>query len=187
MRKTLLKTLSATFLMITASQLQAFAPLPYDAHAASDLEGSYLLTFEDGSEWKVAESDEVILNQWYAEKSVASVTVNPNYRSNRYDYYITNQETGSYVSAILLEAPLKESVYAVSIKEIDKNTYISGNITLSNGTTWRVSAFDWYLTKKWYTNDFIIVGVNTEKLSYNSHILINPMTNTFVRVQKVER
>ncbi len=191
MYKKLLKTLTqaaGAFFLITAStSLEAWEQYSFDSHMAADLHGSSLLTLEDGSEWKVAESDQNRLDWWYTQRSAVPINITPNYSSSRshYGYYITNQSTGSYVRANLVTAPIRGNSNAVTITGFDKRSFDRTNIYLSNGTFWRVSSQDSNLIANWYVDDLIIVGKNSEWFTYSTHILINIHTNTFVRVERI--
>lgn len=188
MQKSLLKPLfqmgTALFFMAATPQVEALVYVPYDSHLAADIyPESCLLTFEDGSEWKVSDFDQGELFSWYVQGTVVPVEVTPNYFSTRYTYYLTNQSTGSYVRANLVGAPFRDSPYALTITGLD--LYNRGAVYLSNGTFWHISSFDVDAIRNWYMDDLVILGKNTEWFSFNTHILINIHTNTFVRAQRL--
>ena len=185
--KKLFLTVSAFFIITAAPALHArtYHPTP-GSHLASNEDGPSLLTFEDGSQWKVADSEQGTLNRWfwYSGYAPVQVTITPNYSPNTsYGYYLTYQ--GSYVRANLVASPLVDSPYAVTITGFDKNLPNKKNIYLSNGTYWSVAYSDWDRIQNWYVNDYVIIGKNSEWFTSNTHILINIHTNTFVRVQKL--
>ena len=185
MQKKLLKllfqvTASLFFILIT---VQAEA---YDSHFATDIDHrSCMLLLEDGSEWKVSNFDSNELFVWKTQSLEIPVKITPNYFSNYFTYYITNQNTGSYVRANLVTSPLRNNPYAITITGIDNNSYERGSVYLSNGTFWHVHFSDLELIRNWYLDDLIIIGKNNNWFSYNTHILINIHTNTFVRVQRL--
>jgi hypothetical protein len=169
-----------------ASPAEALMNLPDDLHFAADTcRGSCVLTLEDFSEWKVSSKDQNTLFSWYSQNAVVPITISPNYFSCRYSYYLTNQNTGSYVRANLVGAPLRDSEQAVTINGFDRYGHEKSSIYLSNGTYWLVSKADMSLTKNWFIDDLIIIGNNSDWLSYNTHILINIHTNTYVRAQRL--
>ena len=180
-------TLSAVFIVTAAPALHARTYFPsLGSHIASNEEGPNLLTFEDGSQWKVADSEQGTLNRWFWYSSYAQVpvTITPNYDlHSNYGYYLTYQ--GSYVRANLVASPLLDSPYAITITGFDKNQPGKKAIYLSNGTYWSVAYSDWDRIKNWYINDLVIIGKNSEWFTPNTHILINIHTNKFVRVQKL--
>ena len=185
--KKMFLTLSAFFIVTAVPALHArtYHPTP-GSHLASNEDGPSLLTFEDGSQWKVADSEQGTLNRWfwYSGYAPVQVTITPNYSPNTsYGYYLTYQ--GSYVRANLVASPLVDSPYAVTITGFDKNLPNKKNIYLSNGTYWSVAYSDWDRIQNWYVNDYVIIGKNSEWFTSNTHILINIHTNTFVRVQKL--
>ena len=176
------------FSLTTFASVQAYEEyLKYDTHVAIDTPESRHLTLEDGSEWKVSDTDLDELYQWFARSAIAPVVINPNYGSSKsyYGYYLTNEETGSYVKANLVRAPSKENTNTVTIRGLEKNSYDRGCIYLSNGTFWWISYSDLKLLKNWHIDDLVIVGKNTEWFSYETHILINIDANTFVRAQRI--
>jgi hypothetical protein len=137
-----------------------------------------ILELEDGSQWKVADGDYLELLSW---GNGDIVEISPHYFSSSYSYYITNRDTGSYVRGNLVNAPLRESPYAVTITGTKYRHFFS----LSNGSSWKISSSDLYLVHNWYVDDLVIIGNNSEWFSSYTHILINIHTNTFVRVQKI--
>ena len=174
------------FLNLACLQAEALVRLPDDLHLAADIcHGSCVLTLEDFSEWKVSEHDQSELFSWYARDAVIPVVITPNYFSTRYSYYLTNQNTGSYVKANLVGAPLRNSEEAITITGFDRYGHEKSSIYLSNGTFWLVSSCDLSLTKNWYVDDLVIIGKNSEWFSFNTHILINIHTNTYVRAQRL--
>ena len=160
----------------------AFIP-PYGMHFTQEMDAcGNIFTLEDGSEWKVAECDCDTLYLWDLSYKSQAVTITPNYFSSFYDYYITNQQTGSYVRANLLGAPLRESPNALTIRGFDRNGRKAKAIFLSNRTFWKVHPSDLPLTCNWYEDDLVILGMNNDWLSIYTHILINIHTNSFVRI-----
>ncbi len=182
----LMQVVSVLLLTTASSSAEALINIPYDCHLAADTyRGSCLLTLEDFSEWKVSDFDQNELFSWYTQDAIVPVGITPNYFSSYYNYYLTNQNTGSYVRANLVGAPLRDSQHAITISGFDRYAYDKSAIYLSNGTFWHISYLDLNLTKNWYIDDLIIIGKNTEWFSFNTHILINIHTNTYVRVQRL--
>jgi hypothetical protein len=176
------------FSLTTFASVEAYEEyLTHDTHVVTDNPGSSHLTLEDGSEWKISDADLDELHHWFAHSAVAPVVINPNYGSskNYYGYYLTNQDTGSYVKANLVGAPLRENTNTVTILGLEKSSFNRGCIYLSNGTFWCVAHADLKLLKNWHMNDLVIIGKNTEWFSYETHILINVEANTFVRAQRI--
>lgn len=150
-----------------------------DLHWAAGMDyDRNILELEDGSQWKVADGDYLELLSW---GNGDIVEISPHYFSSSYSYYITNRDTGSYVRGNLVNAPLRESPYAVTITGTKYRHFFS----LSNGSSWKISSSDLYLVHNWYVDDLVIIGNNSEWFSSYTHILINIHTNTFVRVQKI--
>jgi hypothetical protein len=180
-------TVGAFFIVAATPALQASTYRPHlDSHIAFNQEGPCLLTLEDGSQWKVPDSEQGTLNRWfwYSGYAPVPVTITPNYSlGTNYGYYLTYQ--GSYVRANLVASPLLDSPYTITITGFDKNQPGKKAIYLSNGTYWSVALADWDRIKNWYVNDLVIIGKNSEWFTPNTHILINIHTNTFVRVQKL--
>lgn len=152
---------------------------PYELHwaAAMDYDRN-ILELEDGSQWKISDGDYLELVSWGKDDIVE---ISPNYFSYSYSYYMTNKDTGSYVRANLVNAPLRDSPYAVTITGMDYRRSFS----LSNGSSWEISTSDLSLVRNWYVDDLVIIGNNNEWFSFYSHILINIHTNTYIRVQKI--
>ncbi len=186
--KRLLQTASAFFLITASTQLEAWDFVSHSCHTATDLHGSCLLTLEDGSEWKVADSDQSTLNEWYAEGSSVSVKITPNYYSSNthYGYYLTSQHTGSYVRANLVTGPVRGSAQAVTITGIDRTSYDFGLMLLSNGTIWKVSSSDLDRMKNWYVDDLVIIGNNSEWFTYYDYVIIDIHTNNYVRALRLK-
>ena len=189
MQKKLLKTLiqwtSFLFLLIGTPQAHAFLSPSYDSHLVTAIDATAcFIALEDGSEWKVSRNDQYELLSWnYRE--VLPIVITPNYLSDRFCYYLTDQNTGSYVRANLVQAPIRGATFAVTLTGIDSQFYNRGILYLSNGTFWKVSSFDLDLIRNWYMDDLIIIGKNNEWFSLSTHILINIHTNNFVRVQRL--
>ena len=160
--------------------------LPCGSHFVAGVDlGSGILELEDGSQWQISRQNIRQLHGWSRECLEVPVEITPNYCSNSYTYCITHEDTGSCAKANLIKAPRRDNPYAVTILAIDKNRYNFGTIHLSNGTSWHVNFRELEGIRHWYLDDLIIIGKNTEWFSWNSHILINIHTNTFVRAQRL--
>lgn len=152
-------------------------------HLAADINPfENLLTLEDGSQWKIASYDYFELLSWRLRDHLV---ITPNNYFSDFTYYITNQETGSYVRANLVNSPIRGGPYTVMISGLDQNTDFKGCIYLNNNTFWSVSQNDLPLIRNWEVDDLVIMGKNNEWFSSNTHIIINIHTNTFVRVRKL--
>ena len=191
MHRQLLKMFVQTvgfFTLTTFADLKAYEEyLTHDTHVATDTADSCHLTFEDGSVWQVSDADQDELHLWFAHSAIAPIAINPNYSSSRayYGYYLTHEENGSYVKANLVSAPLRDNPNAVTVAGLEKGSHNRAAIYLSNGTFWAISHSDLKLLKNWHMDDLVIIGKNTEWFSYETHILINIDSNTFVRVQRI--
>lgn len=137
-----------------------------------------ILELEDGSQWKIAEADSEELISWGHGDYVQ---ISPHYFSSSHEYYITNQDNESYVRANLVNAPHRDSPYAVTIT----GTSYRQSFYLSNGSCWKISSSDFLVVRNWCIDDLVIIGTNNEWFSSYTHILINIHTNTFVRVQRI--
>jgi hypothetical protein len=141
-----------------------------------------ILVLEDGSEWKVSSYDDYFWMYWHLGDNII---VTPNYFYSDYTYYMTNQETGEYVRANLVTAPIRGGPYTAMITGFSCNRNRPSSIYLNNGTCWAVSEKDLSHIQNWQIEDLVIMGKNNEWFSYNTHIIINIHTNTFVRVRKL--
>lgn len=151
----------------------------YDQHWIAGIDSDRnILELEDGSEWSVSEEDFKDVASWEEQEMVE---ISPNCFSSFYEFYITNKATGSYIQANLVNGPLLKSPYSVTITGINYRR----SFFLSNRTSWEIAASDIYLTRNWYIDDLVIIGVNNEWFSSYTHILINVHSNTFVRVRKI--
>lgn len=190
---TLLCALGSLLLSIPEAKAQgpdAFNPmLPYypeeyySFHLASGLffaEG--LIELDDGSQWKIADSERAQMLSWRANDFVV---ITANHYFSDYTYYITNQVNGTYVHANLVNGPTIGGSRTMLISGLDANSRNKRAVYLNNGTSWAIDPSDLQMIENWQIGDPIIVGRNDSWFSYSSSLLINVLTNTFVRARKI--
>lgn len=173
--------------LLGAPKGYSFSGLSYDSHCVTSIyPDSHLIALEDGSKWHVSSQDFYSFFSW-GYKNFIPIEITPTSSSSRFNYYLTDIDTGLYVRANLVEAPFRESPFAVTLlgMSLEPYFYEGSSLYLSNGTFWRVSASDIKELETWYKGDLIIIGKNNEWLSFNTHILINIHTNKFVRAQRI--
>lgn len=157
-------------------------PISYHMVAGVDPDARYI-QIEDQSQWKISESDVYTAMTWSPGQFVL---ITPNRRwFSEYDYFLTNQVTGTYVSANLLRGPLHDSPYAHHISGTDCNKRGKKVIMLDNKTYWSVSSDDHYVVDGWEINDMVIIGTNDTWFTSYDTILIDVETNTHVKARRM--
>ncbi len=139
----------------------------------------HTLDMEDGTRWEVMSSDSYRLNSWRLNDPIV---VTPNYSwFASGDFYITNQNTNTYVRADLVVSPIAFGPYSHWIIGIDHS---KGHVYLENGTTWKMSSGDYFVYRNWDVNDHIIMGYNDSLISTYDRILINFNMDSYVRAKQ---
>lgn len=133
---------------------------------------------EDGSWWKIASNDSSTVFSWRQGDSVV-ITPNNSFFSS-YNYYITNEQTRTYVKANLNVGPIAFGQYSHWITSVDP---VGGHVYLENNSCWCISNGDAHVFRDWAPNDAIIIGINDSWFSSYDHILINVNMNTYVRAK----
>lgn len=127
------------------------------------------IELEDGSIWSIRSIDTYIVRGWLPT-DVIVITPNHSWFSS-YNYKITNQNTGEYVSGDMFLGPVYTSPYTRWIAAID---YYNDIIYLDDGSIWEMSLFDSGIIDEWLIDDPVIIGVNDGWLSSTRpNILIN--------------
>jgi len=157
-------------------------PIFYHFVAALNPHDRYI-QLEDESRWKIPESDVYSLHRWSVGQFVI---VTPNCRwFSDYNYYLTNQTNGAYVSANLLRGPLHTSPYAHHISGMDQNTRGKKAIMLDGKTCWNISDEFHYVVDGWQVDDMVIIGTNDAWFTHFDTILINVETNSFAKARRM--
>lgn len=165
-----------------STQTYVDVPIHYHFVTAINPYDRYI-ELEDESRWKIPEYDVYGLQRWSLGQFVV---VTPNCRwFSDYNYYLTNQANGAYLSANLLRGPLHTSKLAHHISGMEQNTRGRKTIILDGKTCWAISEEHHYIADGWQINDTIIIGQNDSWLSRYDTILINVETNSFAKARKI--
>lgn len=150
----------------------------WNCHTVAGYDNRYLST-EDGSKWEFSPSDGYTV-RWWALGDV--IVVSPNYSwFSSFDYYITNQNRGTYVTANLFDGPVAFGPFSHWIVNVDP---IAGHVYLENQMIYCVNPSDMSVMKNWKPNDHIIFGVHNSWFSSYDTILINVNMDDHVRAIK---
>ncbi len=183
--------LKNSFLSLTTVLLNLLPLLPIDAsrvdffsHCTSPYihwivgfgSSAQTLELEDGSQWSIAGEDRYILNTWKRNDPVI-LNSNPDWFAYG-EYYLVNQNTQTRLSANLYTAPLLFGPKSHWMIGVD---YLSGHITLENGTQWCVHEEDRLTLGEWEINDHLILGTYRSPFCSCDHILINAELNMQIR------
>lgn len=132
---------------------------------------------EDGSIWSVKSSDRFKTLDWLASDTII-VTPNHSWFST-YDFVLNNQNTGESVESVLSLGPIYNGIYTHWITAIDYNNNM---IWLEDGSSWRITVWDYSVISKWLINDTVIVGIWDGWFSTdNPNIMINVSMNNYAR------
>ncbi|MEC7839134.1 MAG: hypothetical protein VX777_03735 [Chlamydiota bacterium] len=126
------------------------------------------VTLEDGSIWTVASWDQWKTLNWLTTDTIL-ITQNK-YLFSSYKFMLVNQATGKEVEVNLSLGPIYSGYYTRWIVAID---YLNDQILLDDGSFWEMSVLDYSITKNWYVNDTVIIGVNESSSTLRPNILIN--------------
>jgi hypothetical protein len=133
--------------------------LPAGTHLviAKGIDGS-LIEIENGAQFQVASGDEEDVLEW---SRYAPVVISPNpYWFSSSDFFITNRQTGTFISAKYVTKPVKNHRFTHQIFHLDP---YYGEIVLSNElgekTLWKVEKKDWELMRNWEKGEPIIIGI----------------------------
>ncbi len=169
------------FSLAPAKMLKAqLTPVAYawNCHTLAGYDNRYL-GMEDGSKWEYSPSDAYTIRFWGLGQVLV---VSPNYSwFSSFDYYITNQNTGTYVTANLFDGPVAHGPFSHWIASID---YVGGHVYLENQMVWCVNPSDMSIMQKWKPNDHIILGIYDSWFSSYDTILINVDMDDHVRAIK---
>jgi len=126
------------------------------------------VTLEDGSIWKVASWDKWKTLNWLTTDTIL-VTQNK-YMFSSYKFMLVNQDTGKEVEVNLALGPIYSGCYTRWIVSVDS---WNDQILLNDGSLWEMSSIDYFITKNWFVNDTVIIGVNESSSVLRPNILIN--------------
>lgn len=133
---------------------------------------------EDTSIWRVMDEDIWAVQDWLPSDSL-NLTTHRTWFSTRYQYNLVNLNTQIQVRVCpevgpRLDWSLRRFVY-------DRNL-ITNEVILNDGSMWRVTGADAAIFAKWLPDDSVIIGVNTDWISFRrANLLINLTTNDCVR------
>lgn len=189
---TLVCALSSLFL-IANTTVQAFdvidPTLPYypeeyySYHVADKIFfAECMIEIDDGSQWRVADADRAQLISWRANDYLV---ITPNHYRTDHAFYMTNQVNGSYVRVNLVNGPKIGGHRTMLISGLDAGGRLKRAVHLNNGTSWAIDDADLYIIDNWHIADPIIIGRNDSWFTYNHSLLINVLTNTYVRARKI--
>ncbi len=131
-----------------------------------------LFALEDESQWLIPDCNSTLSLEWNLGDPLI-ITPNTCFFSY-YTYTISNLSTGTSTVANLYYGPRIGGAFTKQVTELD---IADGDITLSDGSSWRVAtAFKKDLTK-WQVSDYVIIGESNQK---NRNILINVTLNQYV-------
>ncbi len=157
----------------------------YSYHVATGVDvANAMIELEDGSQWKAADADCVQLLSW-RQGDITIITPNHSFGGSDYTFYITNQANESYVRVNLINGPLVGSANTMLITGMDANSNSKRAIYLNNGTNWKIDSCDFRTIDSWNVHDPVIVGRNDAWFTNHGTILINVLTNTYVRAKKI--
>lgn len=122
----------------------------------------------DGSQWKISYDDTYKTIHWKVGDPII-ITHNDSWFSS-YNYFLTNEATGSYVKASLQVGPVTFGPYTHWVVGFDR---AKKQVYLENGTCWEVSDLG-----DWAINDTVMIGINDSFWwSYFDTLLINVNRN----------
>ena len=150
----------------------------WNCHTLAGFDNRYL-SMEDGSKWEFPSTDVCTL-RWWGLGHV--LVVSPNYSwFSSFDYYISNQNTGTYVTANLFDGPVAFGPFSHWIVDID---YIGGHIYMENQMIWCANPSDMSIVRNWKKNDHIILGTYSSWFSSYDTVLINVNMDDHIRAIK---
>jgi|GEM_PF-6940330 len=153
--------------------------LPEDGHfLISASTQRKAVTIEDGSVWKVKNSDLYRLLNWQPNDFMF-ITQNKSWFSS-YSYRLINHTTKESVEAFLYEGPVINGEFTNFVFAMDLDV---GEIVFDDNTVWDLCEADYSTYRNWAINDTIIIGINTGWRSEYTHILINVNTDNWVRAR----
>lgn len=140
---------------------------------------SSLIRIEDGSHFKIPNSDLSTLSDW---RPGDLLIITPNeYYFSFYTYSIRNTTLGESVLANLHYGPSVGNRFSKQVEEIDRRT---GLVELTDGSYWIVSDADLSKFNLWEEYDYIIIGAS--KSSSYKNILINVTLNHYIEANPYE-
>lgn len=156
----------------------------------TDPQGS-IVTIQDGSVWRVSESDQDIVKGWTVH---SELTIKPNSLSiwnkltgtkPRYKFRIVNLASNQSVEANMSLGPFK---YNPNTRKIDRIDYSRGEVYLNNGSIWKIDmsgpCVD--LLRDWQKGHAVILGTNDTWFSLGSpHIIIDVEKDNWVPATRV--
>lgn len=144
--------------------------------------GEYTLELEDGSCWKVCQTDGSKALYW---KTKDPLTITQNNRwFSKYNYRIINKSNGISIEANLFLGPILLGEHSRYITSINHER---GEIMLSDYSHWDVSYGDYSSFKNWAVNDYVILGIDSSSYFWQSPadaLLINVNMNNGVRAKQ---
>lgn len=156
------------------------ANIEYSSHMGAFhhpvLVGEYV-QLEDGSRWLVSYNDHFVTYNWRSDDTI-KIVPNTSWFSS-YTYRLENMNSGESVRVNLYDKPTYQGDCTYWITFID---YYNQQLSLSDGTVWSLSGFDYFLFTKWHPYDTVILGHN-KKYSSMPNILINCNTLTYVEAK----
>jgi hypothetical protein len=133
---------------------------------------------EDTSIWRILDEDIWAMQDWLPSDSL-HLTQNKTWFTTRYQYCLCNLNTQVKVRVSPEVGPkltwsLRRFIYDRSL--------IAQEIILNDGSLWKVSSADAGVFSHWLPDDSVIIGVNTDWMSFRRpNIIINLTTNDYVR------
>ncbi len=134
-----------------------------------------LIAIEDESQWIIPESDSYISSKWHLG-DVLVITPNSSYFAyfSNYTYTLSNLSTGTSTVANLYYGP---RINGALTKQVTETNFTDGDVTLSDGSSWRVSTHSEKDFSNWQVSDYVIVGTSNYA---NKNILINVNLNQYI-------
>lgn len=143
--------------------------LPQDGHYLINASTQRkAITLEDGTVWKVRNSDLWKLLNWKSNDFLF-ITQNNSWFSS-FQYQIINHVSHESIEVYLYEGPVINGEHTNYIFAMDLDV---GEIVFDNNACWKLCEADYSIYQKWGVNDPIIIGINTGWRSEYTHILIN--------------
>jgi hypothetical protein len=126
----------------------------------------------DGSQWEVAWHDQYKVQTWFGEDLF--IMLNHNLFSS-YDYRIVNLSTGDSAEVNITAGPFFQGALSHWIIAIN---YAAGQVTLEDGSVWKIPASCLGIMRYWNVNDPVMIGVYDGWFSgYHPNFLINVSLN----------
>lgn len=167
------------------------------------------LVLEDGSTWRVENSDvkkilnwksglprenltledlhnrELVINNKKKKKpDILFITQNGSWLSN-YPIKIINYTRNESIEVGLIPGgePIKDGKYTNTLMGLDRDESIIYLQGLENNTVWDLCEADYMTYRNWAIEDRIIIGINSGYRTSYTHILFNADTQSWVRVK----